>query len=124
VVKNDGFKAKGGLTAEGLTISLALPAGATVVSTTGAGYQGVKHDAQANTESAVWTLAKMAPEETQTYTLTLTGGAAASGLGKTSMVRWAKPQLRDRPGAPQLTLKDARIPDAGDQAPVTPPPAH
>ena len=95
-----------------------------VVSTTGAGYQGVKHDAQANTDNAVWTLGKIAPEETQTYTLTLTGGAAASGLGKTSMVRWAKPQLRDRPGSPKLTLKDARIPDAGDQAPVTPPPAR
>jgi hypothetical protein len=52
-VENVGLPEKG-LTAEEVTVSLVVPAGASVVSTTGAGYQGVRADQQANANVAVW----------------------------------------------------------------------
>ena len=123
-LKNDGKKQSGGLTAEDLTVSLVLPAGATVTKTTGPSYQGVKHDAATNAEAAVWTLPKLAAEEVQTFTITLGGASAASGIQRGSTIRWAKPGAgRERPGYPQLPggeYRDARIPDyPGDFINVT-----
>ena len=123
-LKNDGKKQSGGLAAEDLTVSLVLPAGATVTKTTGPSYQGVKHDAAANADAAVWTLPKLAAEEVQTFTITLGGASAASGIQRGSTIRWAKPGAgRERPGYPQLPggeYRDARIPDyPGDFINVT-----
>ena len=66
-----------GLTAEDVTVTLAVPAGTTVVTATGAGYQGVRRDEQAKADVAVWTVPRMAPEDHQTYTLTLSQAATA-----------------------------------------------
>ena len=123
-VKNDGKKQQGGLTAEELTVSLVVPAGATVTKTMGANYQGVKHDPRTNADTAVWTLPKLAAEEVQTFSITLGGASAAHGIQGGSVIRWAKPSAgRDRPGYPQLPggeYRDARIPDqAGDFINVT-----
>ncbi|MGE3842526.1 MAG: c-type cytochrome [Vicinamibacterales bacterium] len=93
-LENTGLKQ--GLTAEDLTVSLALPAGATVVATTGAGYQGVRRDEQAMAETAVWTVARMAPGERQTYTLTLSkAGTAKDNVRGT--IRWMKPVVKTGP---------------------------
>jgi hypothetical protein len=121
-VKNAGHKMRGGLAAEALTIALALPAGATVTNTTGLNYQGVTHDAKGDT--AVWTLPRLGPEETQAFGVTLMGVSAAGGLPQGSVVRWAKPALRDNPAAPKLTLKDPSIPEAGDQVNISFPSAQ
>jgi cytochrome c551/cytochrome c550 len=121
-VKNTGRKMRGGLAAEDLTISLALPAGATVTNTTGLNYQGVTHDPKG--DAAVWTLPRLGPEETQAFSVTLMGGTAASGLQQGSVVRWAKPLLRGNPAAPKLTLKDPSIPETGDQVNISFPAAQ
>ncbi len=126
-VKNDGNKEQGGLTAEDLTMSLVLPAGAIVTKTTGPNYQGVRHDSAANADTAVWTLPKLAAGENQTFSVTLGGNGAANGIQRGSVIRWARPSAgRDRPGYPQLPggeYRDARIPDAaGDFINVTLPP--
>ena len=85
-----------GLTAEDLTIALVVPAGATVASTTGSGYQGVRADAALKANVAVWQLSKIAPREHQTYSLTLSrAGTAADNVR--GAIRWSKPVAKTGP---------------------------
>lgn len=94
-VENIGLRGKG-LTAEDLTISLVVPAGAKVVSTTGAGYQGVRVDEQAKANVAVWQVARMAPQDHQAYTLTLSqAGTQADNVR--GAIRWTKPAVKTGP---------------------------
>jgi cytochrome c553 len=90
-VKNRGLEATG-LTAEDVTVTLAVPAGATVVTATGAGYQGVRRDEQAKADVAVWTVPRMAPGDQQTYTLTLSRTGNLRGT-----IRWTKPTVKTGP---------------------------
>jgi mono/diheme cytochrome c family protein len=86
VVQNDGVAGKG-LAAEDITITLVLRPGTKVTNATGAGYQGVRTDAQAKADVAVWQLPRLGPKEQQSYTLTVaSGGGVASG-----QVRWNRP---------------------------------
>jgi len=85
-----------GLTAEDLTINLVVPAGSTVVSTSGSGYQGVRADAGLKTNVAVWQLAKMAPREEHTYSLTLSRAATAADNVR-GAIRWSKPVVKTGP---------------------------
>jgi mono/diheme cytochrome c family protein len=94
-VRNGGLKGKG-LTAEDLTISLVVPAGATVVSTTGAGYQGTKQDAELKATVAVWHLPKIAPKEVQTYSLTLSKAGTREDNVRGN-VKWTKPVVKTGP---------------------------
>jgi mono/diheme cytochrome c family protein len=84
-VENSGIVGKG-LAAESLTISLALAPGTSVTGTTGAGYQGVRKDADGKTDVAVWQLPRLGPKEKQAYTITVSGGAIPRGS-----VSWARP---------------------------------
>ena len=67
-IDNYGMPGKG-LTAEEISVRVQLPKDATVVRTTGAGYQGVKMD-QGNSY-AEWTLSSLGPKQLQNYTITL-----------------------------------------------------
>lgn len=87
-VENRGLAGKG-LTAEDVTVTLAVPAGTTVVAATGAGYQGVRHDPQAKGDVAVWGVSRMAPGDHQTYTLTLSRTGPLRGA-----IRWTKPTVK------------------------------
>ena len=94
-VENFGVRGKG-LTAEDLTVTLIVPAGANVVSATGDGYQGVRRDEQAKGNVAVWRVPRMAPKDHQTYTITLSrAGTAADNLRGT--VSWTKPAVKAGP---------------------------
>jgi cytochrome c553 len=94
-VKNTGLEGTG-LPAEDVTVTLAVPAGATVVTATGAGYQGVRHDEQAKADVAVWRISRMAPGDHETYTLTLSqAGTARNNLRGT--IRWTKPTVTTGP---------------------------
>ena len=104
-VENRGTPGKG-LTAEDISISLTLPSGATVVTTTGAGYQGVRSDPQTSTNLAVWQVPRIAPADKQIYTITLSGNGASAGISR-GVVRWTKPALGG---------------GAADNVPVAPPP--
>lgn len=93
-VSNGGVKNKG-LVAEGVTVALAIPADATVVSATGTGYEGVKHDEDAKGNAAIWRVPSLAPLEMQTLTVTLSGtGATSMPKGK---IRWDKPAVKADP---------------------------
>ena len=71
-----------GLVAEDATISVIVPAGMTVVSATGDGYQGVKKDMKQNADVASWHVSKIAPRDQQKYTITLSGAAAGDAVPK------------------------------------------
>jgi mono/diheme cytochrome c family protein len=88
-VTNSGVAGKG-LAAEDLTVSVTVPAGSTVVSTSTNGYQGAAHDAGANTDAAVWTAPRIAAGDRIVYTLTVSGTPAAPPRGQ---VRWTKPTV-------------------------------
>ena len=105
-VRNAGVADKG-LAAEGILISLALPAASTVVAQTGPGYQGVRTDARTGHGVATWRVPRVAAAEAQTHTVTLTGDGAALGMGQASVIRWARPAA------------DARNPVSDDSIAVT-----
>jgi mono/diheme cytochrome c family protein len=94
-VENTGVEGSG-LTAEDVTVALSVPAGVTVVGATGAGYQGVRRDEQAKADVAVWTVARVAPGDRQSYTLTLSQAATASGNLR-GAIRWTKPTVKTGP---------------------------
>ena len=85
-VNNAGIPGKG-LTAEYLTISLPLLRGrdpeettTLVVATTGAGYTGIHREPITNTQAAEFEMARLAPGERKTFTITLSGKGADAGI--------------------------------------------
>ncbi|HWY61324.1 MAG TPA: c-type cytochrome [Rhizomicrobium sp.] len=92
---NNGLKTKG-LTAQGLTVDLVIPAGITVAAATGDGYKGVHRDAAAKGNVAEWLVPKMAPKDRLSFTITLSKpGTASDNLKGT--IRWAKPGPKTGP---------------------------
>jgi cytochrome c553 len=87
-VVNAGVKDKG-VTMEDVTVALALPPGAKVVSATGA-YEGVRHDDEAKGDVAVWRVPRMPAADRQTFTITLAQPATALR----GTIRWAKPAVK------------------------------
>ena len=113
-LSNGGTPGKG-LTAEYLTITLPLPTGvvpqqATVViaKTTGAGFTGIHREPITNTEAAEWEIARLAPGEKQTYTMTLSGKSADAGIPR-GMVKWERPRLNSG-GTDQVGVSVPRQP--------------
>ena len=92
---NNGEVGKG-LSAEGLTIDLVIPAGTAVASATGDGYKGVHLDAQAKANVAEWQVARLAAKETRSFTVTLTQPPANTGDLK-GTIRWARPAPKTGP---------------------------
>ena len=103
-----------GLAAEDLTMTLVVPAGATVVTATGAGYQGVRREEQpagrggggrgggrggaaaVEADVAVWGVPRIAAGDTQTYTLTLSQAATATNNLR-GTIRWTGPTVKTGP---------------------------
>jgi mono/diheme cytochrome c family protein len=94
-VTNNGEVGKG-LTAQGLTIDIAVPAGATVTGTTGPGYKGTHMDAQAKATVAEWQVASLAPKDAQSFTISLSQAPANPGDLK-GVIRWSKPAPKSGP---------------------------
>ncbi len=90
-VDNSGVEGIG-IAAEDVTLSLAIPNGASVVSATGAGYQGVRRDEEANTNVAVWEVERIGAQDHQTYTLTLSQ-AGSGGDDVRGRLAWANPSV-------------------------------
>jgi mono/diheme cytochrome c family protein len=105
-VDNIGLPGKG-LTAEDLTINVVVPAGAKVVRTTGANYQGERQDADLKANVAVWRLNRLAPKEHQTYTLTLSR-AGTQNDNVRGAIRWTKPTVKTGP-VDQVNLAPAPL---------------
>ena len=82
-VINTAVKGKG-ITNEDITVEIALPAGAKVVNPSGAAVKG---------NMAEWHIARLAPGDRQTFTMTL--AAPATELRGT--IRWGKPAVKADP---------------------------
>jgi mono/diheme cytochrome c family protein len=97
-VSNTGRPGKG-LTGEYVTITLPFLRGrdpeevTTVVeATTGGGYTGVHRDPITNSNAAEFEIPKLGPGEKRTFTITLSGIGANSGIPR-GTVRWERPKL-------------------------------
>jgi mono/diheme cytochrome c family protein len=82
-VTNNGVQGKGML-AEGMTVSLTIPAGNNVVAATGQGYQGVVNNV------ATWKLARSAPKDQEKLSITLSQ-AVTQAANVRGTLTWAKP---------------------------------
>jgi len=89
-IDNYGMPGKG-LTAEEITVRVQIPKDATVVRTTGAGYQGVKMD-QGNS-FAEWTIPSLGPKQLTSYTITLSKPGTEQDNVR-GQVRWNKPVVK------------------------------
>ena len=94
-ITNAGEPGKG-LTAQGVTIDVVVPAGATVTATTGDGYKGVHMDDKAKANVAEWQVSRIAPKDAKAYTITLSQ-APANPADLKGTVRWAKPGPKTGP---------------------------
>jgi hypothetical protein len=74
--------------AEGLTVSLTIPADTTVVAATGTGYQGVHTDEKASV--ATWKLPRSAPKDQEKLSITLSKPVTAAA-NLSGDIRWTKP---------------------------------
>ncbi len=93
-VANNGLKGKG-ITAQGMTIDVAVPAGVSVVSATGDGYKGTHMDGAATV--AEWNVASLAPKEAKNFTLVLSKPVGGGPEGLKGTIRWAKPGPKSGP---------------------------
>jgi mono/diheme cytochrome c family protein len=91
-VDNFGLPGKG-ITAEDITVRVQIPAGANVVSTTGAGYQGVKMDNEAKAQFAEWKVARLGPKQVQNYSITLSKAGTKEDNVR-GQIRWNKPAVK------------------------------
>jgi hypothetical protein len=97
-VTNTGLVGKGPAV-EDVTVALTLPAGATVVGTTGAGYQGTTKD-QKGLDVARWRVPRIAAKEASAFTITLSGNAPV----KSGTVRWVKPGVKNGVAGDQINV--------------------
>lgn len=85
-----------GLAAEDIFISMLVPTGSSVSAATGEGSQGVGGDEATGTDLAVWVAPRLEAGRTLTYTMTVSGGGAASGSH--AYVHWDRPTRFLQPG--------------------------
>jgi hypothetical protein len=95
-VANNGLQGKGAI-AEGLPVSLNMPADTTVVAATGAGYQGGHTDDKTKASVAVWQVPRSGPKDQERITVTLLK-APTSAANLRGQIRWAKPAPKTGPG--------------------------
>ena len=120
LLANTGIANKG-VTAQGLVVDLSIPAGVTVVSTTGSGYKGIHKDAT-GADVAEWQISSLAPKNNLNLSVTLSSFPADSA-GLKGTVHWAKPGPKSGPGVDSMNfaLAGAGRGGAGGGAPATAP---
>jgi hypothetical protein len=100
-VTNNGAQGRG-VIAEGLTVSLTVPAGTTVVAATGSGYQGVSGNV------ATWRLARSAPKDQEKLSITLSQPVTqATNLRGT--ITWVKPAPKTGPNNDVVNIAGAPL---------------
>jgi hypothetical protein len=101
-LSNNGETGKG-LTAQGVVVDVLIPAGVTVTGATGDGYKGVHMDEQAKGNVAEWTVSRLAPKQSQAFTISLSQ-APATPADLKGTVRWAKPAPKSGPNLDVLNF--------------------
>ena len=106
-VTNNGLQGKG-VIAEGLTVSLQIPAGNSVVAATGTGYQGVHQDEKTKASVAEWRLPRSVPKDQEKMSVTLAQPATAAGNLR-GTITWAKPAPKTGPNADVVNIAPAPL---------------
>jgi cytochrome c553 len=106
-VSNGGLQGKG-VIAEGLTVTLQIPADTQVVAATGTGYQGVHTDEKAKANLAVWKLPRSAPKDQERITITLSKAPTAADNLRGN-IRWSKPAPKDGPSIDVVNVAPAPL---------------
>jgi hypothetical protein len=106
-IANNGLQGRG-VIAEGLTINLTIPAGATVVAATGPGYQGIRTDDETKTTIATWKLARSAPKDQEKLSITLSKAATEAANFK-GTIQWTKPSPRNGPSKDVVNIPPAAL---------------
>ena len=104
-VDNYGLQGKG-LTAQEITVRVQIPKDATVVSTTGAGYQGVKMDG--GNSFAEWSLPQLGPKQIQNYSITLSKAGTEQDNVR-GQIRWNKPVVKGANAWDQANINPAPL---------------
>jgi mono/diheme cytochrome c family protein len=99
-VMNAGESGKG-LTAQGVTIDVVIPADVSITNATGEGYKGLRSDA--GVKVAEWRTASLAPKKEQAFTLTLSQ-APASPTDLKGTIRWDKPTPKTGPNTDKVNF--------------------
>lgn len=115
-VTNNGEPGKG-LTAQGVTIAVLVPAGATVTATTGAGYKGVHMDEKLKGTVAEWQVSKLAPKDAQAFTISFSQ-APANPADLKGAIRWSKPGPKSGPNNDALNFALRPAPAGGPPRPA------
>jgi cytochrome c553 len=106
-VTNTGVQGRG-VIAEGLTISLTIPADTTVVAGTGTGYQGVHIDEKTKATVATWKLPRSAPKDQEKLSVTLSKPVTATANLRGD-IRWTKPSPKSSPSADVVNIAPAPL---------------
>jgi cytochrome c553 len=106
-VTNTGVQGRG-VIAEGLTISLTIPADTTVVAGTGTGYQGVHTDEKTKATVATWKLPRSAPKDQEKLSVTLSKPVTATANLRGD-IRWTKPSPKSGPSADIVNIAPAPL---------------
>ena len=106
-VGNGGLQGKG-VIAEGVIVTLQIPADTQVVAATGTGYQGVHTDEKAKANLAVWRLPRSAPKDQEHITITLSKAPTAADNLRGS-IRWTKPAPKDGPSPDVVNIAPAPL---------------
>jgi mono/diheme cytochrome c family protein len=106
-ITNNGIPGRG-VIAEGLTVSLTIPADTTVVAATGVGYQGVRTDEKSKSSVATWKLPRSAPKDQEKLSITLSKPVTAAANFKGD-IRWTKPSPKSGPSADAVNIPPAPL---------------
>lgn len=110
-----------GVEANNVTIEVIVPAGAKVVSAAGTGYKGVRADKKAKATVAEWQVAKLMPNEKQSYSITFSKAVDAEHVK--GSIHWA--MRGGRPAGPkdfvEIGGEEKKEPEGGRGAAPTPP---
>src|SRR5262245_30982103 len=110
-----------GVQADNATIHIEVPAGTKVVTATGSGYKGVHADRKTKGNVAEWQVAKLLPNEKQSYSITLSKAVAEHDHLRGS-IHWTT--RGGRPAGPKDFVEigeEKKEPEGGRGAAPTPP---
>jgi hypothetical protein len=106
-ITNNGVQGRG-VIAEGLTISLTIPADTNVVAATGDGYQGTHVDDKSKATVATWKLARSAPKDQEKLGITLSKAVTAATNLKGD-IHWTKPAPKSGPSTDVVIIAGAPL---------------
>jgi hypothetical protein len=108
-----------GVEADNATIQIDVPAGLKVVTTTGTGYKGVHGDKKSKENVAEWQVAKILPNDKQSYSITLSK-ALPEGSHLKGSIHWAT--RGGRPAGPKDFVEipgEKKEPEGGGRGAAT-----